>query len=166
MPQFPGTSRSITPGISPDTPPVSDPYLVLCTRRNLEKQNRLQRACQKPTGQNSGLVFHSELAHIQVAFPARQSSIWIKPQVSLRSRAVPGKSVQGKAHLCAAIPEKGGERETGQATASPFHCLPAAPLGRGPEPEGLRGCLYQRGEGKQRLAGTSAGNSSLKINEH
>lgn len=49
------------PRISCDTPVVSDPYLVLCTTRNLEKQTQLIRACKNPTGQNRGLIFHSEL---------------------------------------------------------------------------------------------------------
>lgn len=165
MPQSPGPSQSI---ISPPSPGSHATLLPLLTHTECSApqetwksktgyeeyvktpQDRTQdSSCSHPSGVSSTAELHLDQLH-----------------ASLRSRAVPGKSAQGKQHLCAASPEKGGDMGTGQATASPLHRFPAAPLGKGPEPEGLRGTFYQRGEDKQGLAGTLARNSSLKINEH
>lgn len=105
-------------GVSCDTPAVSDPYLVLCTPRNLEKQNQLQRVSKNPTGQNSGLIFRSELLTSEQR--SQRAELHLDQlHAPLRSRAAPGNSAWGERHLCAASPEKGENRRQAREPPAP-----------------------------------------------
>jgi len=122
-----------------------------------------QRTRQNPTGQNSGLVFRSGLLTSERRFQRGRAPFGS----TSRFPAEPGSSwkvIAGRATPPCRCPEKGENR--GQARQPPAPSTPPCPpLGEGPEPGGLRGSAYQRAEDTQGLAGTLAGNSSLKINE-
>lgn len=118
---------------------------MLCTKRNLEKLKGLRRAHKNPTGQNSRPICQSKLltskhhAHLDKLRASRQ----LLESQSQRNTSVPSTP-------------KFGDR----STASPFPLLPWGPAQEGPEAAPAGG-----EKTSTVLAGTSARNSGLKINE-